>query len=315
MNIFDFFSSQDIAAHCQSIGHTFNALEMAVLISWSHKPIKDKLTAWQWIIENCSDMPIHKNGYMDARDSLHEYLREVIVGEEKNRSDFYNCKSGQFYRVDVCKKHGVENSGLGGYSTIEKAWEAFCGLYNWEKDGISSVTIEKVTIDSKYFDYVYVNSAGEATSVYIKDGFRSSLSDIFIHIPVPFETGDLVEFGDGQPHVLQSHPHDISLPSWKYEDFVAGSIGDSTDLQAGFYYFENGTLTWEHHGFLSLRYFKGSLTGQEQFLQNLSEYLKCNDNPIALPWLLNAFSKYSVESDFKNLNERFIWKPRSKEDS
>ena len=49
MNIYDFFKSPDIAAHCKKIGHEFNSLEMAVIVDISGKPLKDKFAAWREI--------------------------------------------------------------------------------------------------------------------------------------------------------------------------------------------------------------------------------------------------------------------------
>ena len=37
-NLYEFFNSKDIAAHCKNIGHIFTALEMAYIISRSEYP-------------------------------------------------------------------------------------------------------------------------------------------------------------------------------------------------------------------------------------------------------------------------------------
>ena len=58
MNIYDFFNSRDIAAHCQKIGHKFTATEMAYIVWHSnHHTLADKHTAWQEIIDTMPDEP------------------------------------------------------------------------------------------------------------------------------------------------------------------------------------------------------------------------------------------------------------------
>ncbi len=83
MNINDYVESPDIAAHCLRIGHEFSPLDIAVLVDLCDKPLKEKLTLWRTIIEECPDMPVHQSIWFSARESLHAYLRELIVWHEK----------------------------------------------------------------------------------------------------------------------------------------------------------------------------------------------------------------------------------------
>jgi len=60
LNIYDYLTS-DTADHCKSIGHDFSPLDMAVIIAYSKKAIKEKIAAWQQIVDGCPDMPIRPN--------------------------------------------------------------------------------------------------------------------------------------------------------------------------------------------------------------------------------------------------------------
>jgi hypothetical protein len=80
MNIYSYLSSPDIAAHCERIGHVFNPLEMAVIVSNSEKNMKEKHSAWREIITERPDMPICDKADSEESGRLFECPRE----EEEN---------------------------------------------------------------------------------------------------------------------------------------------------------------------------------------------------------------------------------------
>lgn len=78
MNIYDFLLSRDSADYCKSIGHTFNPIEMAVIIYKRYRPETEKLTAFQELIDDYPDMQFHESGDFPVRSSLHDYLHALI---------------------------------------------------------------------------------------------------------------------------------------------------------------------------------------------------------------------------------------------
>jgi len=74
MNIYDFFNSPDVAEYCQSIGHTFNAVECAVIVSQSRKhSFEEKIHAYEAIIARCPDMKLERGNNHDEHESFHKH--------------------------------------------------------------------------------------------------------------------------------------------------------------------------------------------------------------------------------------------------
>ena len=296
MNIYDFLRSPDVAAHCEKIGHEFNPLEMAVIISLSKITIKEKHEAWWKIIADYHDMPIHKSINFPARDSLHDYLREFIEWEENALAEFYKPGDGIVYRNSEC---------YGCYSTFEKARDAiFEDLSGCEADKITRAVIYKDIVDGDYgMCEVWLNSDGEPVSLYapIPENL-DELSYIYIHIPLPFEKGDLVSFvGDDEPYVLRSLPHWSPNERVPYEKFISGEIGDGGDMMAWVYCLDDdGNLTWNDSPCYTydLKYYNGEFKGHNRFLKYLSDFIKTNSDRYYD--LFYAFNKIKAETEAEN---------------
>ena len=320
MNIYDFFRSQDIVEHCKKTEHVFSPLDMAVIVEISDKPMKDKHVAWREIISDYPDMPIHESLHVGARDSLHDYLQELIAWEERCVERFYAVGDNVVYRPIIYWK-GQQGpvDDIGCYATAEEAWNTIrygnLELY-WVKEEFSFAKMYKQTIGNDFGGIeAHFNSCGEMTFLrsYGKD--LDHLDLIFIHIPVPFEKGDIVTMYDrkDEPHVLYGLPHWwAGSPQGRvYEDFVSGKRGDGSDCLAETYAFigvrggKEMTLTLDKHphSLPTLQYFKGELKGQERFLKHLSRYIKNKDDNIA--WLISAFNKFQKESEFEAANNLF----------
>jgi len=110
MNIYEYIPSLDVATHCEKIGHVFNPLEMAVLIEFSKKTLKEKITAWKALIADFPDMPILKNnGFKKECESLHEYLKEYIAFKEKTAGTFLSPVTNEAYHCYIWRKLGLHD--------------------------------------------------------------------------------------------------------------------------------------------------------------------------------------------------------------
>jgi|GEM_PF-1672831 len=342
LNIYDFLTS-DIAAHCENIGHTFNPLEMAVIVGYSRKTVKEKLAAWQTIIDECPDMPIRPNdaektewwqkmkrdnpdidsgdyplqpcAKFKAKESLHEFLRDYISQHEKVIAEFFACGDGVIFRphpywTDNENKREYDEE-IGCYSTFEKALNAV-RAEDPELE-IRKIEMRKGKIDENFSEHesALFNSNGELINIwYFKGMPKEELTDIFIHLPVPFEKGDIVTDDDGSPCVL------VCLPIWdktSYEELTSGRDGDGTDQSGLAFNFkedtpDGGSFDHSHPCTYYLEYYKKELHGRDRFLKAFSQYIKTRDqnnpgSPAVL--LIEAFRKYQSEAEAKRLAN--IW--------
>ena len=309
MNIYDYIVSSDVAAHCEKIGHVFNPLDMAVIVALSDKTAKEKHAAWRHIAEHYPDMPIHKRPCFRAKKSLHNYLGELIEWEEKQLADFYAPGQGVVYRPVVSWNNVCDNMSIGCYSTAEKAWAAIVELFGKKDDDadrsaeVRRPEIHKLHIDAADGDYdsLEVNRDGEAMSRWKYHGADApdDLRDIFIHIPVPFEKGDLVEY-EGKPHIII-----IDLPHAdvkSYERALSGNL-DGGDMVALTYFGADYFIDHDHPLYHRLNYFTGQLKGKDRFLKYLSRYIKEEDDNILQ--LLAVFRILEAEAESERINERF----------
>lgn len=307
MNIYSFFDSPDIAAHCEKLAHEFNPLEMAVIVAISDKPMKEKHAAWRTIIAEYPDMPVPQSESFFAEKSLHEYLQKYIAREEKIMEDFY-AKDDAVYTYSVRqefplrKTHSREWSNWDGgtFTTFSKAWAAIWD-YWWKEDKVIEVSMRKRYLDTRenLID-VHLNTEGEILWLFQYGEYGSDLDDldmIFIHIPVPFEKGDLVEY-NGEVYVLQNLPHWFEFQLYNYENMVSGKCGDGGDmLFYGYYLCDRCNLHRTHRSyFYNLKFYTGKLEKHQRFLKVLSYYIKgkISDD---VAFLLDSFMKFKTEAD------------------
>lgn len=305
MNIYDFIPSPDVAAHCRNIGHQFSPLDMAVLIAISDKSLQERHDAWREVISGYPDMPIHESLNFEAQSSLHEYLRDLLSREEKLLADFLAPGDGVVYQASILANRWGHKQVDGCFPIFEDAFQNIEKRWDWEEDGLESGDIRREVIGCPdKWQSAKVSRHGEITSLarLRSDDDPDELDMIFIHIPIPFEKGDIVAV-DEMPGVLYRmvHWHD------GYEDFVTGKRGDGSDNVGGCYLLgEDGSLTWDHGPPLMthrLRKYTDELKGQERFLAYLSHYIKTEDHSV--DWLIAAWSRFYTEAQYQKELKHF----------
>jgi len=262
MNIYDFFNSPDVAAHCQSIGYTFNIVECAVIVYRSEKrTLKEKHEAYRAIIAEYPDIEFYTDGGEHIK-SFHKALGKVIAIEERLLEKFLSTEPETVYQSEVHV-----------FLSYEKA---LADALEYCDENLQKIVVDKIYLksDSDEFNesiYVHVSSAGEIIEI----GLNSlNDSDIFadfdhnasiflyfldIDIPVPFKAGDLVENAMGGVYVLT----DIVLT-----DIIRGNH----KVRAAY---------WEHGGniecetmpfYHEFRYCRRELEGEKRILKYVSLY-------------------------------------------
>lgn len=311
MDIYSFFESPDIVEHCKKLNHEFNSLEMAVIIAKSNRTLKEKHTAWKTIIAEYPDMSIHKTSHIKAQESLHKYIQASIDQDERMKEVFYatDTNIAYLYRIKYESDKWYSDFNNGVYTTFANVWESVCRNRDEIECNVTSIWVQKYNLnENDYIIETEINGDGEFLWFNHRGANTlNGLEYIFIHVPIPFVKGDLLEDSGGENaygatlYVFDESPHQFS----DYDKFVTGERGDGTDMIFyAFFLTKDGTLLRDSVGnFLSLKYYRGELQNQNRFLKYLSWHIRNKDNGV--DWLLNVFSKFKAENDFKNVNMLF----------
>jgi len=302
VDIYSFISSPVVAEHCKKIEHIFNPLETAVVIAISTRGIEEKHNAYREIISELHDMPIPESFNFRAKESLHDFLRELIAWEEKQVSWFYSTDEKSLYRPTSWPSSISESNLNRCFSTCDKALAAFEPItWDFRTNAASRfIGITKEFIDENYNIGAHFNDKKKLFRFYLC-GDLPSIDDcpgyldlIFIHMPVPFEKGDILMLNNGRPGVLVDLPHFGD----DYKNFFTHEYIDGSDMATfHFYIDENGNLTHDHDPFYELQYYNAELLhGQELFLKYLSSCIKNNDTDKAMECLLSTYQHLKLKA-------------------
>lgn len=303
LDIYSFLRSQDVADYCRQIGHIFNPLEKAIIINRSEKTPMEKMFAWQILIDHYPDMSLHISVPFKIKDSLHEYLRALIVFYRNHIKRFYKKESDAKYSLitpSVNDLLGIENPDVleqvrtdpkaffsgkekklphplaAEYENLNELWEQI-RLY-WQGKGPSKICIRKER--KKKSQFFYFNRNGKLIMIdAIPDrdnGGPGNLRDLFIHIPVPFQKGDIVRMSyNNEPLLLKQ------VNKATYKKYVSGErIGDCDwhkDGYASVFSLEHGCLIdSDCTSFLyetdNMWYYRKPLQGEYQILDKVKDY-------------------------------------------
>lgn len=233
-------------------------------------------------------------------------MRERIKWEKERLAEFYTPQANIVYRPYLYQKQHDRGDDLGCYSTVEKSIDAIRNEWDdWDNSvHFTHARIYKDQIDSsEASDCVWLNMQNKVIKFSWYNYSRDALDDpseIFIHIPLPFEKGDIVEFV-GQPYVGACLLTD--LPHWhkNYHAWVSGDkIADYTDMTAGVSFMDDDKHLHHTDGQLfldELMFHTGGLKGHDRFLRYLSDFIKGNEkNPESL---LYAYDKIRAISEYE----------------
>ena len=303
LDIYSFLRSQDVADYCRQIGHVFDPLEMAIIINRSEKTPMEKMLAWQILIDYYPDMPLHISVPFKIKNSLHEYLRALIAFYRNQIKRFYKKEPGAKYSLitpSVNDLLGVENSDVleqvrsdpktffsgkkkklphplaAEYEELNKLWEQI-RLY-CTKDGPEWISIVKE--GKKKWLLMNFDRNGKIIRIPTNpdryNGGPGDLRDLFIHIPVPFQKGDIVRMCYRNDPLLLKQ---VNKPT--YHKHVSGEkIGDCDNHKEGFasvFSLENGRLIdSDCTSFLyetdNMQYYRKPLQGEYQILDKIKSY-------------------------------------------
>ena len=288
MDIYDFFNSPDVAKHCRSIKHTFNALDSAIIINESYKrTLAEKQAAFKAIISEYPDMELPECLYYKGPcKSFHEALA-VIAEHQKNMLEkFIAPEPGAVYQAIIYNTDTWKPDELALCGCFEKAYE--CALHtmarSYEEYSPRYMIIRKIYVDSNAWLDAKVTIRGGITQILdngwwvIEPPDEYRLLDKYIYVPVPFKHGDLVEqdFGGeekGDVYVFQNTTHDRGSKTQKYLDEF--KTFRSSYMEAKVFYEKDGAV---HSGdidfYPNLRYCRHELKGGKRILKYISLHLQ-----------------------------------------
>ena len=321
MDVYSFLHSPDVAEYCKKIGHIFNPVEIAYLIERSDKTINEKNMLFQELVDDYPDMQFHKSVNFHIRSSLHTYLRALIEWNKSAIEFFYHphTESQKPLVYTVCDYH-LGEMGLGpqidplkdfmkkqptkykSFNTVEELLEDI--RPHWNKEKMSDVrifikSIRQIANFASFKFYADVNFDGEIVRLdddTTVNGRKNPghLWELFVHIPVPFQVGDIVSSSaeNGKiPYVLKTLPkcekesiQEISGAHYSYYDSHTNIPQFATlyyltqdgHLKDSFPCFEdpwrNGWGMFTYH----LQRYHGKFEGAAEILPHLSDYIKKN---------------------------------------
>jgi hypothetical protein len=317
VNVLDFVNSKDIREHLKNIGYKCNPLEASWLVYQSRKhTLEEKMTAWNWIIENMDDCAVPERVNCSYRPSLHDALREYM--------DMENCRIARFNEegTNVAYSYsylfGREADWTEGehlYSSPDMCWACIeDDLKDDELDNLVEVSITRDVIDNAGgWVTVHYNNRKKIMGVssLAFDDKEQNIEYFFFNgmwfdFPVPFEKGDVVvRFDEGiyPIHRLEEGPFVLDdITPWyiaradekRRASYMEGQNGDETDMNAwGQFQDDDGRIYSEAmFNYMDLELYRGSFDGKRRLLKALSSYKK---NQISLDLVLTTYRKVIID--------------------
>ena len=318
---YNLINSRAIGDYCRKIKYKFNTEELAVLVHRNKRmSIQEKITKYQDLIDNYSDMEVIERINCKHYDSVKELIKKEIERNKRTYEDFlredkncvytwyeYNARTGtqcsNYEIIDHLKNNFIET-----YKSIEKDIE--------EYDETISFTIVKKFFDKKekiiYAHYNVINKKTILIKIYYKkDGYIEDtyldIDNIYVYMPTPFKKGDILisseqasmkNIGDnGNIFVLEY------MSTWRenIKEYLAKGNHDSSDMIGyGYYLYEDEAKIvldnkWDYDSF---EYYEGELEGNNRILKAISSYLK---GKIGIELLIHAYDLFKIESINKAL--------------
>jgi len=330
MNIYDFFNSPDVAEYCKSIGHKFNAVESAVMVSQSkRRTLAEKHAAYRTIIEEYPDMEIPQGHTHTGHKSFRKALKKYISIEEKLLEEFISPEEGAVYRVSFRNDSGDTHDDRCLFTTYKKALKHARDKVKDEDERkieylqhnfscIVDMTVIKTFLDKDDCWHnsctAYVSRAGEIKSIQWKhtsivthktyaDLYK--LLDLYIDVPVPFKNGDLVEFASGTSWQFREAVYVLEGLCNEDENYSENLFRWSLDSMHahGHFLYSDGTITQYVILFYpDLQYCRHELEGEKRIMQYLSQFYK---GEIDIDSLLKMQEYVFADIEADRLNEDY----------
>ena len=327
MNIYRFIPSKSVREHLKKINYTFSSLETAYII-WQcpNATLTERLDAWQEIIDTMPDAPLPDRMTQNGIESVHEFLRQYLKLQQELLDEFNKQEDGVYFYKFTIATCLSENAEMPWYYCTEENFEhvsfslSECkkeiqGHIYWANKVGNKVTTEiivrreSVTSHSRVkaflnerleiltFDPDFTNNSWRPwKSVERQENRRLLMMSSFermyfyIHIPVPFETGDIVYAEISYPDLISRRKHQMVVFDSISED------KKTTGRKCFIYAVDNNSPTGnffrdEIRNYLALEYYRGKMLGLERFLKAVSNFMKgkLDLEKLIQTWIITSF--------------------------
>ena len=273
MDVYAYFNSQDVAAYCRKVGHSFTGRELAYMIWQSkHHTLAQKIAAWEELIRTIPDEEMENGGLHHFLQSYITRLRQFLSAFQTDANNYvysyeklyahlpeqYLAESVLYMRYDACLTAALAEDDEEILSFRIRKKE----LHNHAADRMGDAMLY-LTPQGEPMDVVVAPYYGEMDLLVAPFGFYG----MWVQIPTPFQQGDLVSAVNS--YGLRGNPGVIcTLPDKSGEDII--------DMCAKVWELDHqGRLAiCEDYGYLDLEYYRGKLAKQDRFLYALSNYLQ-----------------------------------------
>lgn len=268
MDFCKFINSPDIREHLKKIGYEFSSEEAAYLVWQSKKAtIAEKHAAWEEIIRAMPDCDISDYCLREPRKSLHDLLRFIIEKENEKLEKFLQADGSVYFDSYMPpEKRNFIDSPLELFASYEDCLGAIKTDDKFDEG--TRHRIGKAEIGNRHHvTYLKLNEDFEGIAFedrYGPDEKSDDLEDAIgcfwvigfhLHIPLPFQKGDIVCEGKNEPFVFDENLENNIV--WGYFQTPSGNI-----------FSDDTYFPW------NLEYYRGELTGTERILKALGSYLK-----------------------------------------
>ena len=319
MNIVDFINSETIALHFLNNFKPEEYDDLSVRYAWliwqsRKKSIKEKIEAWQEIIDTMPDFDLFEHGYIEEEKTLHQFLKEYIVYTQVIIDKFFMREETAKFSNRFSWYEDEFETSSDMICDQEFSFFADCIGDLWHfvegNDEIISSHIEKnyiggekISLEIKCneirggeldYDIIAIEECSEKINNFeeLNDVFKN----MWFYFPIPFKPGDIVK---------------IDYP--KSEAFVFDSIfqkekyiSHTHEHMPAYGYFTGWDGVIKYAGinnYMGLTYYRDPLPKGKKILEFISDYLKGN---IALDALLAKHLVTYLNKQAKFYNDYII---------
>lgn len=322
MDFYNYINSEDIKDYLISLNYRFNSIEASWLVYQSGKyTLEEKISAWNWIIENMPDCEVKERMNCSYRESLHETLKAYINLMRKYVQEYYESEGCVYTYGYYYAGYDEWCNDLEIYKTVDDCFDdLFYRCDEEEKNKYVGLrVIRRSLLQDKRTIEAYFNQDKEILNinVYGETDDESELSTQFFDgmwfaFPTPFKKGDAVIRYDEKKYPADRLEGGILIlqgctPEWlrnqdpqRMQKYLDGRNGDTTDMNVwGYFQDEDGRIYAETtYNYMDFELYRGPYEGKSRLMKALSSFLQ---DKIDLSVLLSAYRKVILDEFTKDV--------------
>lgn len=322
MDFYNYINSEDIKEYLMSLNYSFTPLEASWLVYQSGKhTLEEKLSAWNWIIENMPDCEVKERVNCSYRESLHETLKAYINLMRRYGREFYESESCVYTYGYYYAGNDEWVNDLEIYDSVDACFDDLFYSCNEEKKAkyVGIRVIRRSLLQEKRTIETYFNQNKEILSIIVygetdeeSDLCTQFFDGMWFAFPTPFKKGDAIIRYDEKDYPTDRLEGRILIlqgctPEWlksqdpqRLQKYLDGRNGDTTDMNVwGYFQDEDGRIYSETaSNYMDFELYRGPYEGKSRLMKALSSFLQ---DKIDLSILLSAYRKVFLDELTKDV--------------